>query len=78
LDQGTLAVKGGKFGYTFDPAALAKKIPIYDTVNLVTGLPEIKDVVQLTFFSTETGPGGVLYHSAVRLIIRGTTVLYVY
>ncbi len=78
LDQGTVPVAGGKFIYTFDPAALAAKIPIYDTVNLVTGKPEIKDVVQLTFFSTETGAGGAVYHSAVRVIIRGTTVLYVY
>ena len=78
LDQGTIPVKGGKFSYTFNPAAIAQRIPLYDTVNLVTGKPEIKDVVQLTFFSAETGSGGTVYHSAVRVILRGTTVLYVY
>ncbi len=78
LAQGSVPVTGGKFTYTFDPAAIAKNIPIYDTVNLVTGKPEIKDVVQLTFFSTETGPDSSVCHSAVRIIIRGTTVLYVY
>jgi hypothetical protein len=78
LDLGTLTVSGGKFTYTFNPAVLAAKVPIYNIVNVATGKPEIQDVVQLTFFSTETGPGGVIYHSAVRVIIRGTSVLYVY
>ena len=78
LDGGTLTVTGGKFSYTFDPAALAAKIPIYNVINVATGKPEIQDVVQLTFFSTENVPGGGVYHSAVRVIIRGTAVLYVY
>jgi hypothetical protein len=78
LDGGTIAVSGGKFSYTFDPAAIAAKIPIYTTVNVATGRPEIQEVVQLTFFSTENVPGGGVYHSAVRVIIRGTSVLYVY
>jgi len=37
LDGGTLAVTGGKFSYTFDPAALAAKIPIYNVVKWATG-----------------------------------------
>jgi hypothetical protein len=78
LDQGKIAVNDGKFTYTFDPQAIAARIPLYDTVNLSTGKPEIKNVVQLTFFSTETGQGGTTYHSADRVILRGTMVLYVY
>jgi hypothetical protein len=74
LDGGTIALNGGKFTYTFNPAALAANIPFYNIQNLASG----QEVVQLTFFSTETGAGGVVYHSAVRVIIRGTTVLYVY
>lgn len=74
--QGTLAVNGGKFQYSFNPAAINSAIPTYDTVNLVNGRPEIKDVVHLTFFSRETSPGGKTYHSFVRLIIRGNRVLY--
>jgi hypothetical protein len=78
IAQGSVPVNAGKFNYTFEPAAIAKAIPLYDIVNLVNGKPEIKDVVQLTFFTTEIAPGGIVYHSAVRLILRGTTVLYVY
>jgi hypothetical protein len=75
--QGSLPVEGGRFKYTFDPAAVAKSTPTYDTVNLVTGKPEIGDVVHLTFFSEEKTLGGAVYHSFVRLIIRGNKVLYV-
>jgi hypothetical protein len=78
LDGGNIAVNNGKFSYTFDPAAIAAKIPLYDIINLTTGKPEIKSVVQLTFFSTETAANGSVYHSAVRVILRGNTVLYVY
>ena len=78
LAQGAIPVDGGKFTYTFDPSAVARAIPLYDTYNLTSGKPDIKDVVQLTFFSTEISPDGKTYHSCVRVIIRGTTVLYVY
>ena len=35
-------------------------------------------MMAVNFFSTENVPGGGGYHSAVRVIIRGTAVLYVY
>jgi hypothetical protein len=35
-------------------------------------------MMAVNFFSTENVPGGEVYHSAVRVIIRGTAVLYVY
>lgn len=75
--QGTLPVNGGQFAYFFNPAEIAKTTPTYDTTNLVTGKSEIRDVVHLTFFSAEVSPAGVVYHSFVRLIIRGNTVLCV-
>ena len=71
-----LAVKGGKFEYHFDPKAISSATPTYDIINRVSGKPEIKDVVHLTFFSKELAPGGTSYHSFVRVIIRGTQVLY--
>ncbi|MDP2919413.1 MAG: hypothetical protein Q8O43_04250 [Dehalococcoidia bacterium] len=77
VSQGTLTVSGGKFKYTFDPAAINKVASTYDIVNIRTGKPEIGDVVHLTFFARETAPDGKIYHSFVRLVIRGTTVLYV-
>jgi len=74
LAQGTLPVTNGKFEFVFDPAALHQLAPTYDTTNNVTGKPELGDVVHLTFFSEETSP--TVYHSFVRLIIRGNTVNY--
>ena len=76
IDQGVLAVEGGKFEYYFDPKAISSATPTYDIINRVSGKPEIKDVVHLTFFSKELAPGGTPYHSFVRVIIRGTQVLY--
>ena len=75
VTQGTLPVTNGKFQYTFDPAAINKIASTYDIVNQKTGRPEIGDVVHLTFFSREVTPSGEAYHSFVRLIIRGTTVI---
>jgi hypothetical protein len=76
ITQGTVPVENGKFTYTFDPVAISKATPTYDIVNLVNGKSEIKDVVHLTFFSKEKSPSGAVYHSFIRVIIRGTTVLY--
>ncbi len=75
--QGALPVSGGKFQYTFNPTEINKTTPTYDIANLVTGKPEIRDVVHLTLFSRETTAAGIPYHSFVRLILRGNTVLYV-
>jgi hypothetical protein len=75
IAQGNLAVNGGKFQYYFDPKAISSATPTYDIVNLVTGKPEIKDVVRLTFFSKELAPGGTPCHSFARVIIRGAQVL---
>ncbi len=74
LMQGALPVNNGKFEFTFDPAALNKIAQTYEIANVNSGKPEIGDVVHLTFFSEETTPS--IYHSFVRLIIRGNTVNY--
>jgi len=76
LEQGNVPVKDGRFAFKFDPKRIADKIKTYDIVNLVNGRPEIGRVVHLTFFAREQGPGGT-YHSFVRVILRGTTALYV-
>jgi hypothetical protein len=76
IAQGFVPVIAGKFSYTFDPAAISRLIPTYDIVNMVNGVPEIKDVVQLTFFSTERTASGSLYHAFARVLMRGTTVIY--
>jgi hypothetical protein len=78
LDGGTIPVNNGKFTYTFDPVAMNQKVPHYDVVNITNGKWELKEVVQITFFSTEKGPGGATYDTAIRVILRGNTVLYVY
>ena len=77
IAQGKLAVNGGKFQYFFDPAAINRETPTYDTVYLPSGRPEIRDVVHLTFSSKETAPDGKSYHSFSRVILRGNQVIYV-
>ncbi|MEN8614816.1 hypothetical protein ABFB09_05995 [Dehalogenimonas sp. THU2] len=76
--QGVIPVKSGKFNLVFDPAVIAQGTPLYDIKNLKTGKPEVKRVIHLTLFSREKAADGTSYHSFVRLIIRGTTVLYTY
>jgi hypothetical protein len=76
LEQGVIPVHEGEFLYKFDPKKLADKIKTYDIINLVSGKPEIGRIVHITFFSEEKGRDGT-YHSFVRLILRGTTAVYV-
>ena len=77
IAQGKLAVNGGKFQYFFDPAAINRETPTYDTAYIPNGRPEIRDVVHLTFSSKETAPDGKTYHSFSRVILRGNQVIYV-
>jgi hypothetical protein len=76
IGQGTLPVTAGKFSCTFDPAAIRRTNPTYDTNNVTTGAAELGDVVHYTFFSQEKGADGKAWWSFVRLIIRGNTVHY--
>ena len=77
LEQGILPVTNGTFQYTFDPQKIAKMIDTYDILNLVNGKPEIGRTVHLTFFSEEHTADGTIYHSFVRVVLRGTTAVYV-
>jgi hypothetical protein len=77
LEQGILPVTNGTFQYTFDPQKMANKIQTYDIINLVNGKSEIGRVVHFTFFSEEKTSNGTIYHSFVRVILRGTTAIYV-
>ncbi len=76
LEQGVLNVANGSFKYTFDPHRMADMIQTYDIINIVNGVPQIGDVVHLTLFSEEQGPNGV-YHSFARIVLRGTTAMYI-
>ena len=76
--QGTIPVKYGKFSFIFDPSSIARSTPLYDVKNMKSGKAEVKRVIHLTLFSQEKAADGTAYHSFVRLIIRGTTVLYTY
>ncbi len=77
IAQGKLAVNNGRFQYFFDPAAINRETPTYDTTYIPNGRSEIRDVVHLTFSSKETAPDGKTYHSFSRVILRGNQVLYV-
>jgi hypothetical protein len=76
IDQGLLLPKNGRFEYRFDPAAVNRKAPTYDIINLVNGKTELGRVVQLTFFAKEKTLQGQTYHDFVRLILRGSRVFY--
>jgi hypothetical protein len=76
LEENTIPVNNGTFQYTFNPQQMADKIKTYDIINLVNGKAEIGRVVHLTFFSEEQGPDGP-YHCFARVILRGTTAVYI-
>jgi hypothetical protein len=76
LEEGSVQVINGTFQYTFDPQRMADKIVTYDIVNLVNGKAEIGRVVHLTFFSEEHDPSGD-FHSFARVVLRGTTAVYI-
>ena len=77
LEEVILPVNNGTFAYNFDPRRMADRIQTYDIINMVNGNPEIGRVVHLTFFSEEHAAGGVTYHSFARVVLRGTTAVYV-
>ena len=77
LEQTILPVNNGTFQYTFDPQKMANMIQTYDIINLVNGKAEIGRVVHLTFFAEEKSSNGTIYHSFTRVILRGTTAIYV-
>jgi Zn-dependent metalloprotease len=72
IEQGDLPVRGGKFQYVFDPAAVHAKVPLYDVVSVTTGKPQIGRVAHLTFFSEERA-GGARFFDLQRVILRGTS-----
>lgn len=76
IEQGLLEVRVGRFEYFFDRSRFQSMTPTHDNVNLVTGKPESGDAVHLTFFSGEAAKDQRVYHSFVRVIIRGDRVLY--
>ncbi|HEX9261883.1 MAG TPA: hypothetical protein VF893_05085 [Candidatus Bathyarchaeia archaeon] len=76
LEQVIIPVENGKFLYSFDPSRMAEKIQTYDIINIVNGKPEIGRVVHITFFTEENGTDG-LFHLFSRVVLRGTTAIYV-
>jgi hypothetical protein len=75
IEQGDIPVRGGRFQYSFDPAAVHARVPRYDIVNMNTGKPQIGRVIHLTLFSQERAADGTTFHDVTRVILRGTTAL---
>jgi Zn-dependent metalloprotease len=75
IEQGDLAVVGGKFSYVFDPAAVHAKVPLYDVTSITTGKPQIGRVIHLTLCAEEKSAAGTPFFDVARVILRGTTVL---
>jgi Zn-dependent metalloprotease len=74
IEQGDLEVRGGRFQYVFDPAAVHQKVPLYDITSITTGKPQIGRVIHLTFFAEERAAGATFF-DVTRVILRGTTVI---
>ena len=77
LEEGVIPVNNGTFTYYFNPQAMASKIQTYDIINYANGQAQIGKIVHLSFFSEEKTADGTVYHSFVRVVLRGTTALYV-
>lgn len=77
LEQGILPVANGSFTYYFNPQKMSSLIQTYDIINFVNGQPQIGKIVHLTFFSEEKATNGTIYHSFDRVVLRGTTAVYV-
>ncbi len=75
LGQGELQVVNGAFELTIDPRALHASTPIYDTVSVTTGKPQLGRVLHLSLFARETAADGTAYWDFRRVVVRGTTVL---
>jgi len=70
-------VNNGTFTYYFNPQAMANKIQTYDVIYFVNGQAQIGKIMHLSFFSEEKTADGTVYHSFVRVVLRGTTAVYV-
>jgi hypothetical protein len=77
LEEGIIPVSNGTFNYTFSPQRMANMMQTYDIINFVNGQPQIGKIVHLTFFTEEKAADGTIYHSFVRVVLRGTTAVYV-
>jgi hypothetical protein len=77
LEEGVLPVSNGTFTYYFNPQAMASKIKTYDVIYYANGQAQIGKIVHLSFFSEEKTSDGTVYHSFVRVVLRGTTAVYV-
>ena len=67
IGQWELPVKGGRFEWAFDPAAIHQLVPIYDIKHNGNGKPMLGRVVHLTFFTQEAGGKW----SWGRIVVRG-------
>jgi hypothetical protein len=77
LEEGLLPVNNGTFTYYFNPQAMASKIQTYDIIYYANGQAQIGKIVHLSFFSEESTTNGTIYHSFARVVLRGTTAVYV-
>jgi hypothetical protein len=77
LEEGVLQANNGTFTYYFNPQAMANKTQTYDIVYMANGQAQIGKIVHLTFFSEEKTSDGTIYHSFVRVVLRGTVAVYV-
>ena len=74
IEQGELAVRGGRFSFVFNPSAVNAKVPLYDIRSITTGQPQLGRVLHLTFFAEERTSAGSFFDVA-RVILRGTTAI---
>jgi len=75
LEEGSRPVSGGTFECAFDPWATGRRIPFYDTMDCLTGLPLLCDTVLVSLFVSGKRKDGTPAFGAKLVPIRGDLVL---
>jgi hypothetical protein len=75
LEEGSRPVEKGVFRYVFDPWEAGKKFPFYDTVNHLTGRPELCDTVIFNLFFVGKRKNGKDVFGVKVLAMRGNLVI---
>jgi hypothetical protein len=75
LKQADVAVVGGEFTLSIDPAELHRLVPIYDTHSVTDGHAMLGRVLHLTFLSEEAAPDGSRFWDFHRVVVRGNQAL---
>ena len=75
IEEGKLAVEGGKFAYEFDPWATGERFPFFDTVDCLSGRPALCDTVVFNLFFEGKRANGEKVFGVKVVAMRGDAVI---